>query len=211
MTDKLPRRELLKSAVVAGGATLLASNRTAAEEKRSTEKCSPVSLDKPRVVTPSLVGPMNVSVNVSPDKLALTFLLDSLQATYGPEMAAQKFTPVKTAFLEIPVTAGSDPQCQLLGYTIDVRGNADLTAGARAAVTVVIGGDAFQIEFPFDNAGSHDFKRRFFAVSRLAGTPGMTVVRSPLQVQIIAQVETAQPTDAAVLTIDSVDVEARRA
>jgi hypothetical protein len=211
MTDPLPRRAMLKSAVVAGGATLLATQLNADDAKGSAAKCTPVAMEKAHIVTPAHVSQKNVSINISPDKLAQTFMFDSLQVTYGPEKAAQKFTPVKTAFIEIPLSAGSDPQCELLGYTIDVGGSVDLTAGARASVTLIFGGDVEQISFPFGDAGTKDFKRRFFSLAKLAGTPGKAVIRSPLHLQIILAVETAQPDDAAVLSVDAIDVEARRA
>ena len=211
MSDLLPRRELLRSAVVAGGATLLASNLTAAEEKKGTEKCAPIALDKATVVVPTAVGDKNISVNVSPDKLAQTILFDSLQADYGPDRAAKKFTPTKVAFLEIPVTPGSDANCELLGYTLDVRGHVTLQMGARASVTVVFGGIAEQIVFPFADQQDEDFNKRFFFVTPLAGTPGKTVIRSPLRIQVTLFVETATHDSAAVLSVEAMDVEARRA
>lgn len=114
------------------------------------------------------------------------------------------------------MAVGTDPECQLLGYTVDVRGNVDLTKGARACVVVVFGGLSNQIEFPYENSvedrsASGNFNKRFFFVAQSAGIPAKTVVRSPLRLQLILSVETASPTDGAVLTIDSVDVEARRA
>lgn len=234
MTESLPRRQMLKSAAVAGGATLLASSLVAADEKEpktekakekkrikqddtkadADDKCSPVSIENAVVTVPPAIGPKSISTNVSPDKLAQSMIFDSLQATYGPEQAATPFAPVKTAFLEIPVTAGTDPECELLGYTVDVRGNIDLTKGARASVIIVLGGSSEQIEFPYstsDESRSKDFNKRFFFVAQMAGVPARTVVRGPLRLQLILTVETAAPADAAVLTVDSVDVEARRA
>ena len=217
MTDELPRRELLKSAALAGGVSLLASglvsgqDKTNAKDKPVTEKCAPVSLEKAVAVVPTAIGAKTISVSPSLDKLAQTVTFDSLQATYGPEQAARTFTPVKAAFLEVPVAVGSDPQCELLGYTVDVRGSVDLTAGARGSVAVIVGGEAHTLEFPFDTAGGRDFNKRLFAVARMAGTPGKIVVRSPLQIQIILAVETATPGDAALLTVSSLDLEARRA
>ncbi|MEJ7593216.1 MAG: hypothetical protein WKF77_16850 [Planctomycetaceae bacterium] len=237
MTESVPRREMLKSAVVAGGATLLASSLMAADEKEpkkdkpkekkgykqddtkggTEDKCSPVAIGAAVVTVPPTIGPKTISTDVSPDKLAQTIIFDSLQATYGPEKAATTFSPLMTALLEIPVTAGSDPECELLGYTVDVRGNVDLTKGARASVIVMLGGLSEQIEFPYetgdddDQSESGNFNKRFFFVAQTAGTPGTTVVRSPLRLQLILSVETASPTDAALLSVDSVDVEARRA
>ena len=211
MTDELPRRELLKSAALAGGVSLLASGWAAGADKAAADKCAPVSLEKAAVVVPTSIGAKTIAVNVSPDKLAQTVLFDSLQATYGPDKAAKAFTPVKTAFLEVHVTAGSDPQCELLGYTVDIRGHVDVTAGARGSVTLLFGGEARQVEFPFDHAINENFSKRLFFVARSAGTPGKTVVRSPLRIQIIVEVETAQPADGAVLTVESLDLEARRA
>jgi len=234
MTESVPRREMLKTAAVAGGATLLASSLMAADEKEpkkdkpkekkgykkddtkgdTEDKCSPVTIGEAVVTVPPTIGQETISNKVSQDKLAVTILFDSLQATYGPEMAGTTFSPLMTAFLEIPATVGSDPECELLGYTVDVRGVVDLTKGARASVIVVLGGVSEQIEFPYktnDESGIEDFNKRFFFVAQTAGVPGKTVVRSPLRLQLILSVETASPTDVAVLTVDSVDVEARRA
>lgn len=237
MNESLPRRQMLKTAALAGGATMLASSLVAADEKEpktekakdkkrikqddtkavAGDKCSPVAIENAVVTVPPTIGPKTISTDVSPDKLAQTIVFDSLQATYGPEQAATPFAPVKTAFLEIPVTAGTDPECELLGYTVDVRGNVDLTKGARASVIVVFGGLSEQIEFPYetddedDESGSEDFNKRFFFVAQKAGAPARTVVRGPLRLQLILSVETAAPADAAVLTVDAVDVEARRA
>lgn len=237
MTESLPRRQMLKTAALAGGATLLASGLVAADEKEpkaekakdkkrikqddtkadTEDKCSPVSIESAVVTVPPTIGAKTIATNVSPDKLAQSILFDSLQAAYGPEQAATAFSPVKTAFLEIPVTAGTDPECELLGYTIDVRGNVDLTRGARASVVVMFGGLSEQIEFPYetddedDESESEDFNKRFFFVAQTVGVPAKTVFRSPLRLQLILSVETATPADAAVLTVESVDVEARRA
>jgi len=234
MTESVPRREMLKTADVAGGATLMASSLMAADEKDpkkdkpkekkgykkddtkgdTEDKCSPVTIGEAVVTVPPTIGQETISNNVSQDKLAVTILFDSLQATYGPEMAGTTFSPLMTAFLEIPVTVGSDAECKLLGYTVDVRGVVDLTKGARASVIVVLGGVVEQFEFPYktnDESGIADFNKRFFYVAQSAGVPGQTVVRSPLRLQLILSVETASPTDVAVLTIDTVDVEARRA
>lgn len=239
MPESLPRREMLKTAAVAGGATLLASSLVAADEKErkkdkpkerkgreqdntkgdsgnTQEKCSPVAISEAVVTVPPTIGPKTIATNVSPDKLAQSIVFDSLQATYGPEQAAMTFSPVKTAFLEIPVTMGSDPDCELLGYTVDVRGNVDLTKGARACVVVILAGVSEQIEFPYENSvvdrsANGNFSKRFFFVAQAAGIPGKTVVRGPLRLQLILSVETASPTDAAVFSVESVDVEARRA
>jgi hypothetical protein len=164
------------------------------------------------VKEPSAVTSKHKSVVVSPDNMAASVLFDNFSAEQGPQQVAKTFHPLKVAFLEIPLSKGTiNSDCDLLGYTIDIRGFVKLSDGGHAVLTVIANGAVDQFEVPFEHSADKNFFKRVFLLSQSSGNPPETVVGHCLRIQLIAFVETAKPNDQALLTIDSVDIAVRRA
>ncbi|MEX1026757.1 MAG: hypothetical protein WD049_01935 [Candidatus Paceibacterota bacterium] len=214
MTEIRSRRFLLRSAVLAG-LTLVISSAALATEPTSTDRFK-TQLGKAKAITAETMESGNLPVNISPDGLASTILLDDLAVSIDGDAEAHSAT--KVAILEIPVTVPDLKEENFLGYHALLGGTVTKGEGTRVQISLDLGGTHHAVEFPFGKSFDGTIKpESYFAYSlselkQADGPDGQrTLVGIPAPPHytaiIVLSIQRRTPEDTASVEISSFDVE----
>lgn len=146
MTEIRSRRSLLQSAVLLGLTSIVVS-AVLAKDPPLTERFK-TQLGKAKMISPGMIEPGNLVVNISPDGLATSILLgDDFAVSIGEDVEAHSAT--KVAIFEIPVTVPDLKEETFLGYHALVVGTVKKGEGTRVGISLDLGGTHQAVEFPF--------------------------------------------------------------
>ena len=202
MNQQHTRRATL---LTAGGLGLAASGVAHGQE----DKKKPPSPGKDyfasgsfELVTPAGLRKGSYRTNVSPDGLAFTVLFDSLQVSAG---GAAGPSAVQVAVLRVPFALPAGKR--LAGFTQHVRGAVSKSRAARAAVIADLGclTRVFEVQPENEPPADGTFQHSFASPAGRDGGPGAA---QQYTVTLVLTAQALAKGDTALLSVDSLDVEA---